>query len=60
MISARQNQRSVAAKNRKELIAAGFNRRDLVKMGLVTSAGWLVTTRGVSARALNSTGFADG
>jgi hypothetical protein len=42
------------------LIAAGFNRRDLVKMGLVTSAGWLVTTRGVSARALNSTGFADG
>jgi hypothetical protein len=39
MISARQKQRSVAAKNRKELIAAGFNRRDLVQMGLVTSAG---------------------
>jgi hypothetical protein len=60
MISARHNQRSVAAQNRKELIAAGFNRRDLVKMGLATSAGWPVTKRGVSARALKSAGFADG
>jgi FtsP/CotA-like multicopper oxidase with cupredoxin domain len=60
MMSARQNPRSVAAKNRKELIAAGFTRRDLVKMGLVTSAGWLVAKRGLSARAVNSAGFEDG
>ncbi len=39
-----------AAKNRRELIAAGFNRRDLFKMGLLTSAGYLVAKRGLSAR----------
>jgi FtsP/CotA-like multicopper oxidase with cupredoxin domain len=59
-MSARQTLRSVAARNRRELIAAGFTRRDLVKMGLVTSAGWLVAKRGLSARALNSAGFEDG
>ncbi len=39
-----------AAKNRRELIAAGFDRRQLFKMGLLTSAGYLVAKRGLSAR----------
>jgi hypothetical protein len=34
-----------AARNRRELIAAQFNRRDLIKMGLVTSAGLLYRSR---------------
>jgi FtsP/CotA-like multicopper oxidase with cupredoxin domain len=40
-----------AAKNRQELIAAGFSRRDLLRMGLLTGAGYLVTKSGLSARA---------
>src|SRR3989442_15671284 len=60
MVSAREKRRSNAAKNRRELIAAGFTRRDLVKMGLVTSAGWLIPKRGLSARALDSAGDDEG
>ncbi|MCA1565762.1 MAG: multicopper oxidase domain-containing protein [Acidobacteria bacterium] len=44
-----------ARKNRQELI--GVSRRDLMKMGLLTSAGLLVPKRGLSARALNSAGW---
>src|SRR5215470_15153123 len=41
-----------AAKNRRELIAAGLtSRRDLVKMGLLTAGGMLVCKSGLSARA---------
>lgn len=40
-----------AVDNRKELIAAGFTRRDLMRMGLLTSAGYLVAKGGLSARA---------
>jgi FtsP/CotA-like multicopper oxidase with cupredoxin domain len=41
-----------AAKNRRELIAAGLtNRRDLLKMGLLTAGGMLVAKSGLSARA---------
>ncbi len=47
---ARWKEMENAAKNRRELIAAGFNRRDLFKMGLLTSAGYLVAKRGLSAR----------
>src|SRR5436305_10893589 len=47
-----------ARKNRLELIAAGLTRRDLFKMGLLTSAGYLVTKKGLSSRAwgLNPSG----
>jgi FtsP/CotA-like multicopper oxidase with cupredoxin domain len=45
-----------AAKNRREIIAARLSRRDLMKMGLLTSAGLLIPKRGLSARALNSAG----
>lgn len=40
-----------AAKNRRELIAAQFSRRDMLKMGLITSAGFLVPMGGLSSRA---------
>ena len=41
-----------AAKNRRELIAAGLtSRRDLMKMGLLTAGGMLVAKSGLSARA---------
>lgn len=40
-----------ATKNRRELIAEGFSRRDLIKMGLITSAGMLAPIKGLSARA---------
>jgi hypothetical protein len=40
-----------AAKNRREPIAAQFSRRDLIRMGLVTSAGFLAPIGGLSARA---------
>jgi FtsP/CotA-like multicopper oxidase with cupredoxin domain len=45
-----------AAKNRRELIAAGYcTRRDLMRLGLLTSAGLLAPIKGLSARA-QSTG----
>jgi FtsP/CotA-like multicopper oxidase with cupredoxin domain len=41
-----------AAKNRRELIAAGLtSRRDLLKLGLLTAGGMLVAKSGLSARA---------
>ena len=40
-----------AAKNRREIIEAGLSRRDLMKLGLLTSAGYLVAKGGLSARA---------
>jgi FtsP/CotA-like multicopper oxidase with cupredoxin domain len=41
-----------AARNRRELIAAGLtSRRDLMKMGLLTPSGMLVAMTGLSARA---------
>jgi FtsP/CotA-like multicopper oxidase with cupredoxin domain len=41
-----------AAKNRRELIAAGLSgRRELMKLGLLTAGGMLVAKNGLSARA---------
>jgi FtsP/CotA-like multicopper oxidase with cupredoxin domain len=46
-----------AAKNRRELIAAGLtSRRDLLKMGLLTAGGMLVAKSGLSARAYPQSG----
>lgn len=42
-----------AAKNRREIIAARLSRRDLMKMGLLTSTGMLIPMRGLSARRLS-------
>ncbi|HEX8180714.1 MAG TPA: multicopper oxidase domain-containing protein [Pyrinomonadaceae bacterium] len=55
----KERDRELAAKNRRELIAARFTRRDLLKMGLLTSAGMLIPKVGLSARPLTSAGFID-
>jgi hypothetical protein len=49
-----------AAKNRRELIAARLSRRDLMKMGLLTSAGFLIPRKGLSARAIGGGDFNSG
>ena len=54
----KEKRSEIAAKNRRELIAAGLKRRDLLKMGLLTSAGMLIPKSGLSARPLTSAGFA--
>src|SRR5215831_12652856 len=48
-----------AAKNRRELIAAQLTRRDMMKMGLLTSAGYLIPKHGLSARPKKSDGGHD-
>jgi FtsP/CotA-like multicopper oxidase with cupredoxin domain len=52
----RLRERAASASNRRELIAAGFTRRDLAKLGLITSAGFLIPKNGLSARAMDSAG----
>src|ERR1043166_2857797 len=54
----KEKERQTAANNRRELIAAGFKRRDLLKMGLLTSAGMLIPKKGLSAHPLTRSGFA--
>src|SRR5688572_13900416 len=55
----KEKDKQVAADNRRELIAAGFKRRDLLKMGLLTSAGMLIPKKGLSAHPLNTMGSFD-
>lgn len=55
----REREALEAQKNRRELIAAQLNRRDLMKMGLLTSAGYLIPVKGLSARPLNTAGYFD-
>lgn len=45
-----------AQKNRREIIAAQLSRREMMKLGLLTSAGVLVAKSGLSARAMTSAG----
>jgi FtsP/CotA-like multicopper oxidase with cupredoxin domain len=47
----KQREQQTAAKNRRELIAAGLSRRDLAKLGLLTGTGWLIHKQGLSAWA---------
>jgi FtsP/CotA-like multicopper oxidase with cupredoxin domain len=49
-----------AARNRRELIAAGLtSRRDLFKMGLLTAGGMLIAKSGLSARAYGQASSGD-
>jgi FtsP/CotA-like multicopper oxidase with cupredoxin domain len=48
-----------AANNRREIIAAQLSRREMMKMGLLTSAGYLIPKKGLSSRPLTSAGFVD-
>jgi FtsP/CotA-like multicopper oxidase with cupredoxin domain len=54
----REKEKETAAKNRRELIAAEFKRRDLMKMGLLTAAGMLIPKKGLSAHPTTRSGFA--
>jgi FtsP/CotA-like multicopper oxidase with cupredoxin domain len=53
----REKEKQTAANNRRELIAAGFKRRDLMKMGLLTTAGMLIPKKGLSAHPRSRSGF---
>ena len=53
----KEKERQIAANNRRELIAAGFKRRDLLKLGLLTSAGVLIPKKGLSAHPISSAGL---
>lgn len=46
-----QKEAQDARKNRGELIAARLSRRDMIKLGLLTSSGMLVLKHGLSSRA---------
>src|SRR5262245_21194567 len=41
----------IAFRNRQEIIKAQLSRREMIKLGLLTSAGYLVMSNGLSARA---------
>ena len=47
----RSRDAEIARRNRQELITAKLSRRDLIKLGLLTSSGLLIAKRGLSARA---------
>lgn len=51
-----EKEKQQAARNRREIIAAGLSRRDMIRMGLLTGAGLLVPMSGLSVRARNSAG----
>jgi hypothetical protein len=48
----------IARQNRREIIRSGLKRRDLIRLGLLTGAGFLVGKRGLSARASDGGGGA--
>jgi FtsP/CotA-like multicopper oxidase with cupredoxin domain len=49
--SGSEKARRTAARNRRELVKAALSRRALIKLGLLTSGGYLVAKNGLSARA---------
>jgi FtsP/CotA-like multicopper oxidase with cupredoxin domain len=51
MRTGREKEIRTALSNRQELIKARLTRRDLFRMGLLTSAGYLIAKRGLSSRA---------
>ena len=44
-----------AFRARQEIVAAGITRRELMKMGLLTASGYLVTEKGLSREARGAT-----
>ncbi len=50
----KQKLAETARKNRVELVEAKLSRRDLFKMGLLTSGGFLVAKMGLSSRAVDA------
>jgi FtsP/CotA-like multicopper oxidase with cupredoxin domain len=41
----------IARKNRAEIVRAGVTRRELIRLGLLTSSGYLISKRGLSAQS---------
>ena len=52
----KQQMTETARKNRVELVDAKLSRRDLFKMGLLTSSGFLVAKMGLSSRSVGAAG----
>ena len=51
-----EKEKQQAAKNRREIVAAGLSRREMLRLGLLTSAGLLIPMSGLSVRARTSAG----
>ncbi len=56
----KQQLAETARKNRVEIVEAKLTRRDLFKMGLLTSSGFLVAKMGLSSRAAGAKGIPQG
>ena len=46
-----------AQRNRQEIVKAKLSRREMMRLGLLTSGGALIAKAGLSARALAATQF---
>ena len=53
----REREADQAQKNRREIVAAQLSRREMMQMGLLTSAGFLIPKKGLSARPMTRSGF---
>src|SRR5216683_1382743 len=53
----REREAQQAQKNRREIVAAQLSRREMVQMGLLTSAGFLIPKKGLSAHPMTRSGF---
>ena len=56
----REGEYQQALNNRLELVKAGFTRRDLMKMGLMTTAGVLIPKAGLTHAQVASSSFSSG
>ena len=52
----RQRLAETSRRNRVEIVDAGLSRRDLIQLGLLTGAGYLVAKLGLSTRAAGAGG----
>src|SRR6266852_1545335 len=53
----REREAQQAQKNRREIVAAQLSRREMMQMGLLTSAGFLIPIKGLSAHPTTRSGF---
>src|SRR5258708_31080624 len=53
----REREAQQAQKNRREIVAAQLSRREMMQMGLLTSAGFLIPIKGLSAHPVTRSGF---
>ena len=53
----REREADQARQNRREIIAAQLSRREMMQMGLLTGAGFLIPRKGLSARPITRSGL---